>query len=721
MKTPILGALLAATLAQPALAQSESQCNGSGLPEPVLFVLQYPVFTDFATIGAMFANHRGSVGSAGRGGDLMICYPSGTLRNLTRQAGFGSTGQQGASAIAVRDPHVHWDGQKAVFSMVIGAPTQQYQVITHYWQLYEVTGLGEGQTVSITKVPNQPADFNNMQPAYLVDDSIVFASDRPRTGQRHLYPQLDEYESTPTPTGLWKLAPSSGELTLLEHSPSGSFEPFVDRYGRVVFTRWDHLTRDQQADHPTQNPRGAHNYASEAANAVKLNERTEVFPEIRPQEQFPDPVYFGVRVNHFMPWMINADGTGMLTLNHIGRHELFHYFEASHRNDTSLHHYGAPGGRNNVVNIVQTIEDTSTPGRYLAINAPEFGTHASGQLIAFHAPPELPARDFAITYLSAASGAVYPNPAPPGFARYRNPAVLSNGTIIAAHTTTAEYASGPVRYQFRINRLNTGSNGTVTPGQPLTNGISRSVSFWSPDTLVSYSGVFWEFSPVSVRARARPNHVTEPALETPERTAFSQAGIDIESFRQFLRAWNLGVIVVRNATSRDLADRQQPFNLRVPGGVQTVAAGFAGHVRDIAHMRVVQGDQIRGYDNFQSGRRTIAQWLHDGAATRFNPPNPAGGSGSAAIASDGSVAIFVPARRALSWQVDSPTGQAVVRERYWMGVQPGEIRACDGCHGVTPTDQSGQPVATNTPLALRDLLVWFNENHDPIFAGRFND
>ncbi len=717
MKTWILGALALSAISCPAWGQNETQCNGSGLPEPVLFVLQYPVFTDFATIGSVFANHRGTVGSAGRGGDLMICYPNGTLRNLTRQAGFGATGQQGANAISVRDPHVHWDGQKALFSMVVGAPTQQYQVNSYYWQLYEVTGLGAGQTVAITRVANQPADYNNIQPAYLVDDSIVFVSDRPRNGQRHLYPQLDEYESTPTPTGLWKIASGTGQLTLMEHSPSGSFEPFVDRYGRVVFTRWDHLMRDQQADNPNANPSGAFNYQNEAENSPRLSERTEVFPESR----LGDAIYHGIRTNHFMPWMINADGTGMLTLNHIGRHDLFHYFEASFKADTSLDHYGAPSGRNNVINLIQTIEDTATPGRYIAINAPEFGSHASGQLVAFNAPPELQARDLAITYLSDSSGAVYPNPAPPGFARYRNPAVLSNGAIIAAHTTSSEYASGSVRYQFRINRLTTGGSGTVSPGQPLTNGISRSVSFWNPDALVSYSGVFWEFSPVPVRARTRPAHSQEPGLESPEQSVFAQTGTNIESFKQFLKAWNLGVIVVRNATSRDFADRQQPFNLRVPGGVQSIAPGFAGHTRDIAHMRVVQGDQIRAYDSFQRGRRTIAQWLHAPEATRFNPPNPAGGPGSAKIASDGSVAIFVPARRALSWQVDSPGGQAVVRERYWLSVQPGEIRACDGCHGATPTDQRGQPAATNTPLALRDLLVWFNDNHDPIFNASFQN
>ena len=36
------------------------------------------------------------------------------------------------------------------------------------------------------------------------------------------------------------------DLFLLNHTPSGAFDPFLDSAGRVVFTRWDHLQRDQQ-------------------------------------------------------------------------------------------------------------------------------------------------------------------------------------------------------------------------------------------------------------------------------------------------------------------------------------------------------------------------------------------------------------------------------------------------------------------------------------------
>jgi hypothetical protein len=224
-------------------------------PYPILFVTQLPIANDFTTIGSTFGNHSASLSSAGRGGDLWILYPDGTLKNLTKTAGYGSTaadGFQGADAIAVRDPAVDWDGAKALFSMAIGAPAERYESGTYYWQIYEITGLGKDDTPVITKVPNQPQKFNNVSPIYGTDGRIIFTSDRPRNGALHLYPQLDEYEEAPTVSGLWSLDPASGDLRMLNHAPSGDFSPFIDSYGRVVFTQWDHLQRDQQADSDAQ-------------------------------------------------------------------------------------------------------------------------------------------------------------------------------------------------------------------------------------------------------------------------------------------------------------------------------------------------------------------------------------------------------------------------------------------------------------------------------------
>src|SRR5690349_1202951 len=176
-------------------------CSGGGgsvsgpaltTSRPILFCTQVPQTSDFTTIASSFGNHLPNVGAAPRGGDLWIRYEDGTLRNLTEAAGYGETGLQGPNAIAVREPCVHWSGAKALFSMAIGSPAQ-FQYETSRWQLYEITGLRPEDTPQITKVPNQPEQYDNVSPAYASDDRILFASDRPRNGAAHLFPQLDEY------------------------------------------------------------------------------------------------------------------------------------------------------------------------------------------------------------------------------------------------------------------------------------------------------------------------------------------------------------------------------------------------------------------------------------------------------------------------------------------------------------------------------------------------
>ncbi|HET9032241.1 MAG TPA: hypothetical protein VFN25_04975 [Dokdonella sp.] len=717
-------ALLACTLT------TSAAMAAANLPNPILFVTQVPVPQDFATIGSVFANHMADMQSAARGGDLWIRYPNGTLRNLTAEAGYGSSGMQGANAIAVRDPAVHFNGQKAVFSMVIGAPTSQYQQITTYWQLYEVSGLGSGQTVHISRVANQPADTNNVEPTYASDGSIIFVSDRSRNGQRHLYPQLDEYESTPTPSGLWKLNPASGSLVLLQHAPSGSFRPFVDSFGRVIFTRWDHLQRDQQSENPSY---GTFNWASES-NAATTSAAVDVFPE--PRED--TTTTFGLRLNHFFPWMINQDGSGEETLNHVGRHELFGYFNRSLKNDSSLTDFSdaATPPRSNVnvaENWLQLAEDPTTPGRYYAIDAPEFYTHSAGQIVSINGSPTTNPSNMLVDYHTPRSTHdFHSGNVPADFTgHYRSPLPLSNGGMVAAWVAEPRLSANdgtranPIpRYKFRLYSLMTDASGFLRtdPNGALTSGITKSVSWWDPDVRVTYNGPLWELSAVEVRARATPPNTAEAAPESPEAQAFAAANVDFNAFQSFLAARGLGVLVSRNVTTRDGRDKQQPYNLRVPGGVQTL--GNSGPRHDIQFMQFLQGDQIRGLGGASSpdrGRRVLAQPLHDADALQFMPAvQPGAPPGSVRIASDGSVAAIVPARRAMAWQSTDANGTPVVRERYWISVKPGEVRACAGCHGVNTTDQAGHQPAQNMPMALKDLLDYWRVNADPLFEAGFD-
>ena len=689
-----------------------------------MFVTQVPIAGDFITIGSTFGNQQASLSAAGRGGDLYIRYPDGTLKNLTLAAGYGGSGfLTDSQGIDVRDPSVYWDGTKAVFSMVVGAPSALYQVATYYWQLYEITGLGVNDTPVITRVPHQPANFNNISPTYGSDGRIIFTSDRPRNGQPQLYPQRDEYELQPTVSGVWSLDPATGDLRLLNQAPSGDFNPIVDSFGRVVFTQWDHLQRDQEADAdansttPGENcyygnpvgqlPFGTFNYSDETASAsYVLTDRTEVFPEPRGcrGDLLSGTNLAGHTFNQFFPWTLNQDGTAVETLNHIGRHELSGYIPASITGDSDLYDYYGQVARFNphtIGNMLQIREDPLHPGTSYGVDAPEFSTHGSGAVISLTAPPGLSADHIAVTYVTTRTTAT---------GHYREALPLSDGTLIAVHTaqTNDETGSGfSSNYAFRLQVLTQGGDGFWSAGTYLTGGISKTISYWDPDSVVSYSGPMWELNPVEVRARTVPPH-NSSSVAAPELQILGQAGVFLGDLQTYLRQNNLALIVSRNVTTRDDADRQQPFNLHVFGS-STVTTGTTGSVYDVAGLQLFQADQLRGFTGGygsttpRAGRRVLAEPMHDPAAILANRPN-AGPNFSVQVAADGSVAAFVPANRAMTWQLVSPSGQPVVRERYWVTFQPGEVRVCTSCHGLNDYDQAHQLAPNNAPQALLQLL-----------------
>ena len=709
MLRPSCPALLLVMLATPTLPVAAAVTT----PYPIVFVTQVPVPADFTTIGSTFGNHQSRQQSVARGGDLWIRDPDGTLRNLTAAAGLGQDGLQGAGAIAVRDPSPSWDGRKIVFSAVVGAPTQRYVETDTRWQLYEVTGLARGETPVITRVPTQPAAYNNVSPVYGSDDRIIFSSDRPRNGEAHLYPQLDEYEEAPTVTGLWSLDPASGDLFLLNHAPSGAFTPRVDSFGRVVFTRWDHLQRDQQADadRDGSGSYGTFNYSDESAGARASAGRNEVFPEPR---QTLGRVS-GHRFNQFFPWQIRQDGSEEETLNHVGRQELSGYGTQSFLDDANLVECCAVDTRFNrrrLANdsLLQMREDPLRAGRFVGTSAPEFGTHAAGQLVSLDGAPTVNPDRMAVDYLTAPATAFAREdnqPADPSHSGlYRDPLPLSDGRLVATHTsdTRADRNEGSAdlprsRHDFRLRLVTADASGVYRAGEALTPGITKRVSWYDPDTLVTHDGPLWELNAVELRPRTRPP-AAAASLPPPEQQVFNEEGVDVAEFRAYLRRNDLAVMVSRNVTLRDQADRQQPFNLRIRGGV--ASTGAAGTVYDVSHLQIVQGDQVRGIGGTASprpGRRVLAQMMHEPKAQL-----PFQGVPSAvALAPDGSVAALLPARRAMSWQLTD--GQTpVVRERYWLSLQSGEIRVCASCHGVNQRSQTGSADAQNAPEGLRQLL-----------------
>src|SRR5262249_31137567 len=155
------------------------------LTNPILFVTQVQlpaerngnVSNTLVTTVSLFGNHLPDPAHAGRGGDLWLMTTNLGLVNLTRKAGLGTSGAQDGIGIAVRDPAVHWSGKRALFSMVVGAPTGTNDATPFFWQLYEVTNLDAviadtNVTPAIQIVSNQPPNYNNINPTYGTDGRI---------------------------------------------------------------------------------------------------------------------------------------------------------------------------------------------------------------------------------------------------------------------------------------------------------------------------------------------------------------------------------------------------------------------------------------------------------------------------------------------------------------------------------------------------------------------
>jgi len=723
------------------------------LPNPIVFVTQPPiprelngtVSNTFLSVVTIFGNHLPDTAHAARGGDLWLVKTNGTVLNLTRAGGYGVDGVQHTNGIDVRDPQIYWDGTRVLFSMVVGAPRFAGDTNIFLWQLYELTNLAavvaSNSTPAIIKVSNQPTNYNNVSPCYGSDGRIIFTSDRPYNNESWLYPQRDEYKGAPTVTGTYSLDPLTGDLRMLEHLPSGVFNPFVDSFGRLIVTRWDHLVQDSSAadDRLGRSTNGAFTFLSEASNAVVLPSN--------PLETFPEPVDFdtnyaaalGVNPNGFnllLPWALDQVGGNEEVLNHVGRHELSPSVLPSFPNEPNLIAYTNPAARpsfgisssntNYIQNFVQITEDPLHPGTYFGVDAQDIsifgGAHAAGQIVSLTGAAGLNPTNMDINYITPKSSANGPNN-PIGL--FRNPLPMSDGSLLAAYTRTFTVtnfggwdtnlgtASAPLSmYHFRLMTL-TKSGATWATNALVTGGLTNIAIYWDGATLVTNAGPLWELQPVEVRARFVPPLVVTPPA-TIEQQVFASESVDMPTLQADLAQRGLALVVSRNVTARDAADKQQPYNLSVPGGVTTLGTN-TGKIYNITHLQFLEADYLRGYNfgsmnTVQPGRRILATPMS--ATTAYNYASglsnaPVGGT---QIMSDGSQATIVPAGRAVTWQLTGVTNESIVKERYWLNFRAGEVRTCANCHGINDKDQAGRASPTNAPLALRQFLRYWRTN-----------
>ena len=460
----------------------------------------------------------------------------------------------------------------------------------------------------------------------------------------------------------------------------------------------------------------------------------EVFPEPRNvrTDLLAGTGLAGNTFNQFFPWAINQDGTDEETVNHIGRHEIGgSYGSAAYTNDPNiqdLYYFGGNYNTNPINNFLEIREDPNVQGLFYGIDAPEFATHGAGQIVSLTGSTNLNAFYMRINYLTPRSTHEYassPTTVPPDHTGlYRNPLMTSDGYFIASHTTNTQAETGSATanypatnypttsYDFRLKFLQI-TNGYYAPSAMLTPGLTNQALYLDPNNYLIdlQTNLLWEVDPIEVMPRPRPVPYSVP-IAAPELAAFAAANVDVGAFQNYLRTHQLALIVSRDVTTRDKADHQQPFNLHIAGtSHQTI--GAPGKIYDIAWLQLFQADQLRSLNNGNpnntgNGRRVIAQYLHDPAVD--NATRPGALIASVPLASDGSQAAIVPARRAMSWQLTDTNGVGVVRERYWLTFAPGEIRTCTSCHGINETTQANGPVPTNTPLALIKLLNYWKTN-----------
>jgi hypothetical protein len=218
-------------------------------------------------------------------------------------------------------------------AMVVGAPPAQFVVQSYRWQLYEVQPVWDrGRRCRSRPWPTSPPVSTTSIRLYLSDGSIVFTSDRPRNGAAHLYPQHDEYESTATTSGLWRLDAGQRRPEACSTTPRPATSiPSSTAMAACCSPAGTTCSATSRRTSPAI-PFGNFDVASEDAGAPVVAGITEPFPEPRVAAQ--GSTVNGHRFNNFFPWQIAQDGTAAEFLNHLGRHEFHTYFDRAFNNDS---------------------------------------------------------------------------------------------------------------------------------------------------------------------------------------------------------------------------------------------------------------------------------------------------------------------------------------------------------------------------------------------------
>ncbi|HYW80019.1 MAG TPA: hypothetical protein VE890_10610, partial [Thermoguttaceae bacterium] len=140
----------------------------------------------------------------------------------------------------VRDPQMHYDGQKILFSYRPGG--------THVFHLYEINIDG----TELTQLTDGPDD--DIEPTYCPDGRIIFCSSRCRRFVNCWYTRV---------AALYRCDGDGSNIRMISSNNDHDNTPWVLPDGRILYMRWEYVDRSQVHFHHlwTMNPDGTNQVA----------------------------------------------------------------------------------------------------------------------------------------------------------------------------------------------------------------------------------------------------------------------------------------------------------------------------------------------------------------------------------------------------------------------------------------------------------------------------
>lgn len=131
-----------------------------------------------------------------------------------------------AAGGSIRDPQVHYDGRKAVFSYLKAG--------SDHYHLYEIQLDGSG----LRQLTDGP--YDDYEPSYLPDGGIAFVSTRCRSWVACWMTQVGV---------LYRCDGDGGSIRRLSFNTAHDNTPWVLPDGRILYTRWEYVDRSQVEFH----------------------------------------------------------------------------------------------------------------------------------------------------------------------------------------------------------------------------------------------------------------------------------------------------------------------------------------------------------------------------------------------------------------------------------------------------------------------------------------